>query len=547
MKKIISFVGLFAVLGVGIGDAHGVAMSAQVRRLLQEKQEKIEQLEKCEGKKQGWMIAGISTIGLTAVGVGVNIAQASKSNRLSSEIEMEKSTLERHENELNRINSQISELQAQQKNGCCDKRDRCCKCGDMRDGNCPDGNDEEGDLTTYSDYVLSCKMTMFTFRTGQVRDDLVDALNKACYEVTKQYMERTETNDFVKYECKDYREKANCYKQQNDKECPDITYSYAWPLPEPYLSKIKAKLAEYESKCVAQGGNFEYVQATTGTGEIAIGGGKAVCKNRTRCDANEEVVVHIDVDTGVEPVTPVTPVKPDQKKSEKQTECKEGYVRIGGKGACVKADYIIAHGYANAMCKCKDGSTNCKLEKDEKGLSVCQYEKGEGEKCSCVEPKKDTECKEGYVRIGGKGECVKRDYSLWNSKCKCKDGTENCGLREDTGGSFVCQTSKGWGVKCVCEDCPKGEEFDDGVKGCVVPCVGVKLRGVCLPSTYASAVYNFKNKCTRQISAHYTCADKNDIAGICSYLGGVTKVVTDRYYCDCPDTSNDCKKVFRVY
>ena len=27
MKKIISFVGLFAVLGVGIGDAHGVAMS----------------------------------------------------------------------------------------------------------------------------------------------------------------------------------------------------------------------------------------------------------------------------------------------------------------------------------------------------------------------------------------------------------------------------------------------------------------------------------------------------------------------------------------
>jgi hypothetical protein len=95
MKKIISFVGLFAVLGVAAGDAHGVAMSAQVRRLLQEKQEKIEQLEKCEGKKQGWMIAGISTIGLTAVGVGVNIAQASKSNRLSSEIEMEKSALEK--------------------------------------------------------------------------------------------------------------------------------------------------------------------------------------------------------------------------------------------------------------------------------------------------------------------------------------------------------------------------------------------------------------------------------------------------------------------
>jgi len=122
MKKIISFVGLFAVLGVGIGDAHGVAMSAQVRRLLQEKQEKIEQLEKCEGKKQGWMIAGISTIGLTAVGVGVNIAQASKSNRLSSEIEMEKSTLERHQNELNRIQNNIAAEQLRQRREDCKKQ-----------------------------------------------------------------------------------------------------------------------------------------------------------------------------------------------------------------------------------------------------------------------------------------------------------------------------------------------------------------------------------------------------------------------------------------
>lgn len=122
MKKIISFVGLFAVLGVGFGDAHGVAMSAQVRRLLQEKQEKIEQLEKCEGKKQGWMIAGISTIGLTAVGVGVNIAQASKSNRLSDEIEMEKSTLERQQDELDRIQNDIAAEQLRQRREDCKKQ-----------------------------------------------------------------------------------------------------------------------------------------------------------------------------------------------------------------------------------------------------------------------------------------------------------------------------------------------------------------------------------------------------------------------------------------
>lgn len=112
MKKIISFVGMFAVMGAVFGDAHGVAMSANIRRLLQEKQDKIAKLEECEGKKQGWMIAGISTIGLTAVGVGVNIAQASKSNRLSDEIEMEKTTLQRQQDELDRISNQIADERA---------------------------------------------------------------------------------------------------------------------------------------------------------------------------------------------------------------------------------------------------------------------------------------------------------------------------------------------------------------------------------------------------------------------------------------------------
>ena len=114
MKKIISLIGMFAVLGVAAGDARGVAMNANIRRLLQEKQDKIAKLEECEGKKQGWMIAGISTIGLTAVGVGVNIAQASKSNRLSDEIEMEKTTLQRQQDELDRISNQIADERAKQ-------------------------------------------------------------------------------------------------------------------------------------------------------------------------------------------------------------------------------------------------------------------------------------------------------------------------------------------------------------------------------------------------------------------------------------------------
>ncbi len=68
------------------------------------------------------MIAGISTIGLTAVGVGVNIAQASKSNRLSNEIEMEKSALEREQNNLNQIQNDIAAEQLRQRREDCKKQ-----------------------------------------------------------------------------------------------------------------------------------------------------------------------------------------------------------------------------------------------------------------------------------------------------------------------------------------------------------------------------------------------------------------------------------------
>ena len=73
-------VSILAITIVGLMSAfpsNGAPMTSQIQRLLDQKEEKVKKLEECEGKKQGWMIAGISTIGLTAVGVGVNIAQAS--------------------------------------------------------------------------------------------------------------------------------------------------------------------------------------------------------------------------------------------------------------------------------------------------------------------------------------------------------------------------------------------------------------------------------------------------------------------------------------
>ncbi len=506
MKKIISFVGLFAVLGVGIGDAHGVAMSAQVRRLLQEKQEKIEQLEKCEGKKQGWMIAGISTIGLTAVGVGVNIAQASKSNRLSSEIEMEKSTLERHQNELNRIQNDIAAERAKQSeaNKCCDMKSRCCECEKLNEGNCPGDSGDGGTAYDYSKYKLDCDSVVFTFVRGTEYEQILESLNKTCKNVTSKDMERTENNGFVTYECKNYKVMANCGKKQNDRDCPDITYSYAWPLPDPYASKIKAKLEEYRKKCEdQQGGSFEYVQATTGTGEIAIGGGKAVCRNRTKCDSNEKTDVHIDVEQeGVNPVKPEKDCRTSHGKKP-TTDCPcdgDKGLKLGTDGTCQcektgetwngsncvkeKKDTIAERVLGQPCWKSdlptdatdgiyweKPGKYKCKYN-DESVLCSCRVDKckdglvADESHEKCVKKNLVTDCSEGYVRIGGNGDCVKRDY-LFTDQCKCaKDPSKMCKLDTDHGGDLVCQLAKGIGKKCKCEDCPKGEEFDPVTKKC---------------------------------------------------------------------------------
>ena len=111
-------ISLIAIMLVGLMStvpSNGAQMTSQIQRLLDQKEEKIKKLEECEGKKKGWMIAGISTIGVTAVGVGVNIAQASKKNRLSEEIDTTKTQLERQQERLEDLNTQISAIESARK------------------------------------------------------------------------------------------------------------------------------------------------------------------------------------------------------------------------------------------------------------------------------------------------------------------------------------------------------------------------------------------------------------------------------------------------
>ena len=66
----------FPILLISVLPGIAFGASARFTQLVREKQQKMEQLEKCMGASKGLKIAGVSTLGLTAVGVAGNIAEA---------------------------------------------------------------------------------------------------------------------------------------------------------------------------------------------------------------------------------------------------------------------------------------------------------------------------------------------------------------------------------------------------------------------------------------------------------------------------------------
>ena len=80
----------YFLLGLIVAIAPSVCfgVGARYTQLVREKQRKMEELEKCMGSTQGLKIAGISTLGLTAVGVAGNIVEAKKLDEYDTNLKL---------------------------------------------------------------------------------------------------------------------------------------------------------------------------------------------------------------------------------------------------------------------------------------------------------------------------------------------------------------------------------------------------------------------------------------------------------------------------
>ena len=105
----------FPILLISILPGIAFGASARFTQLVREKQQKMEQLEKCMGASKGLKIAGISTLGLTAVGVAGNIAEAKMIKTNEKTIEKKNKEIESTQKALDDKKAEIAKKEADAK------------------------------------------------------------------------------------------------------------------------------------------------------------------------------------------------------------------------------------------------------------------------------------------------------------------------------------------------------------------------------------------------------------------------------------------------
>lgn len=97
MRKI-SYI-IIAMFGM-VGNANAISDETLINQLVKEKNQKLATLEQCTKKVTGFKVAGISTLGLTAVGVVGNIALKNKNNEIDEQIASAKNELLRQQEKV---------------------------------------------------------------------------------------------------------------------------------------------------------------------------------------------------------------------------------------------------------------------------------------------------------------------------------------------------------------------------------------------------------------------------------------------------------------
>ena len=137
-----SFIRCFSVSFVILGMIPSMCFgySSKYNRLINEKQRKMQELEQCSGNVNGWKMAGISTLGLTAAGVAGNIALANKSKEYDKKIESTEKSISNFDQKISDRKQKIIEEETKCKNSGGQFVSGKCKCEDkdLKDGACVD-------------------------------------------------------------------------------------------------------------------------------------------------------------------------------------------------------------------------------------------------------------------------------------------------------------------------------------------------------------------------------------------------------------------------
>lgn len=420
--------------------------SARYNQLVAEKQQKMAELEKCSGDVNGWKIAGISTIGLTAVGVAGNIVLANTQSKYDDKIANTNKEIDNTRNRIEQKERENAEKAA--------ARERICResGGTYLNGQCYCGADK----------VLNAEGRCQTVpqSTAPVQPVATPTQETKCIVNGTEYIDNNAYNVSA-YQCSVFN---NTLDLLNVRSCDCVCHDNVMNCT---VATCFDKYKLENNKCVLEQQNNVSADCTSEAKAKDSNVVKAV-KNGDKCEVTECVSTHkVKSDkTGCKlKESKKEPAKTNEE--EKNKSCSVGYLQ-GQK---------YAEGTYTLDCAAQTGSRYL-------DNNLCQ--------CTCKEAKWN--CKE--IQQSKKNNNGKIDINQ-NGKSQTYDvNTGNWTVEFDYG--TVKGTSK-------CSNSEKGVDMPASTKGencwCMVKSLPTKT------GMYPWVWYKYENGCQYNGRCAYKCAE----------------------------------------